>query len=208
VQAEDSNEPTVASAVSVPHPPALEVYGDSAYGAGDVLAHLDEHDVTAYVKVQPPSAPAGKFSKDSFHIDLGNATVTCPQQHTVPFRVRNDGSGHAGFGNLCARCPLRSQCTESPKGRTIDIHPQESLLARARQQQRSNPDWRERYRSTRPKVERKLAHLMRRKHGGRRARMRGRIRIACDFALLAASANLQRLAQLFVPVSSPAPSVA
>jgi hypothetical protein len=67
----------------------------------------------------------------------------------------------------------------------IDIHPHESLLARARQQQRSNPSWRERYRATRPKVERKLAHLMRRKHGGRRARTRGQIRIAWGFALLA-----------------------
>jgi hypothetical protein len=205
VNAGDVDEPTVASAVSVTHEPALEVYGDSAYGSGDVLAHLDEHAVTAYVKVQPPSAPEGKFSKDSFRIDLDNATVTCPQQHTVPIRARNDGSGSARFGNLCAQCPLRSQCTESRKGRTIDIHPHESLLARARQQQRSDPAWRERYRATRPKVERKLAHLMRRKHGGRRARMRGQIRIACDFALLAASANLQRLAQLFVPVPSPAP---
>jgi transposase len=203
--AEANDEPSVASAVSVPHQPALEVYGDSAYGAGDVLAHLDDHDVTAYVKVQPPSAPAGKFSKDSFHIDLDNATVTCPQQHTVPIRARNDGSGSAHFGTHCAQCPLRSQCTESRKGRSVDIHPHESLLAQARQQQRSNPAWRERYRATRPKVERKLAHLMRRKHGGRRARMRGQIRIAWDFALLAASANLQRLAQLFVPVPSPAP---
>jgi hypothetical protein len=202
--AEDDDKPTVASAVSVSHQPALEVYGDSAYGAGEVLAHLDEHDVTAYVKVQPPSAPAGKFSKDSFRIDLSNATVTCPQQHVVPIRARSDGSGVAKFGAHCAQCPLRPQCTESPAGRNIAIHPHESLLARARQQQRSDPAWRERYRATRPKVERKLAHLMRRKHGGRRARVRGRIRIACDFALLAASANLQRLAQLFVPVPSPA----
>jgi transposase len=205
VHAEDADEPSVASAVAAPREPALEVYGDSAYGAGNVLAHLDEHAVTAYVKVQPPSAPAGKFSKDSFRIDLGNATVTCPQQHTVPIRVRTDGSGNARFGTLCGQCPLRSQCTESREGRIINIHPHESLLARARQQQRSNPAWRERYRATRPKVERKLAHLMRRKHGGRRARMRGRICVAWDFALLAASANLQRLAQLFVPVPSPAP---
>jgi hypothetical protein len=112
---EDDEQPTVTSAVSVPQQLALEVYGDSAYGAGDVLAHLDEHDVAAYVKVQPPSAPAGKFSKDSFHIDLSNATVTCPQQHTVPIRVRQNGAGHAGFGNRCAQCPLRSQCTDSPR---------------------------------------------------------------------------------------------
>ena len=40
------------------------------------------------------------------------------------------------------------------------------------------------------------AALMRRKHGGRRARVRGRIRVAADFALLAASVNLARLARL------------
>lgn len=53
--------------------------------------------------------------------------------------------------------------------------------------------WRQDYRATRPKVGRKLAHLMRRRHGGRRARMRGRHRIAADFSLLAAAHNLARL---------------
>ena len=51
---------------------------------------------------------------------------------------------------------------------------------------------------TRPKVECKLAHMMRRKHGGRRARMRGRLRVGHDFALLAAAINLARLAMLGV----------
>jgi hypothetical protein len=37
---------------------------------------------------------------------------------------------------------------------------------------------------------------MRRRHGGRRARMRGRNRIAADFSLLAAAVNLARLATL------------
>jgi hypothetical protein len=37
---------------------------------------------------------------------------------------------------------------------------------------------------------------MRRRHGGRRARMRGRLRVAADFALLAAATNLARLARL------------
>ena len=32
----------------------------------------------------------------------------------------------------------------------------------------------------RPKVERKLAHLMRRKHGGRHARVRGRAKVDVD----------------------------
>ena len=46
--------------------------------------------------------------------------------------------------------------------------PADPSLARARARQR-NPDWIADYRATRPKVERKIAHLMRRRHGGRRA---------------------------------------
>ena len=52
------------------------------------------------------------------------------------------------------------------------------------------------YRATRPKVERKLAHLMRHRHGGRRARVRGTTKIDADFNLLAAAQNLARLARL------------
>jgi IS5 family transposase len=59
-----------------------------------------------------------------------------------------------------------------------------------------DPAWRDDYRATRPLVERKLAHLMRRRHGGRRARVQGRCKVGADFALLAAAVNLARLAVL------------
>jgi hypothetical protein len=39
---------------------------------------------------------------------------------------------------------------------------------------------------------------MRRRHGGRRARVRGTLRVAADFSLLSAAANLARLATLGV----------
>ena len=52
------------------------------------------------------------------------------------------------------------------------------------------------YRATRPKVERKLAHLVRRRHGGRRVRVRGLAKVAADFSLLAAAVNLARLGVL------------
>jgi hypothetical protein len=45
-------------------------------------------------------------------------------------------------------------------------------------------------------VERKLGHLMRRRHGGRRARVRGKRKVDADFNLLAAAQNLARLAVL------------
>jgi hypothetical protein len=45
-------------------------------------------------------------------------------------------------------------------------------------------------------VERKIGHLMRRRHGGRRARVRGCIKVAADFSLLAAAVNLARFGVL------------
>jgi hypothetical protein len=47
-------------------------------------------------------------------------------------------------------------------------------------------------------VERKIGHLMRRRHGGRRARVRGRPKVAADFALLAAAVNIARFGMLGV----------
>jgi hypothetical protein len=69
--------------------------------------------------------------------------------------------------------------------------------AAARQAQAS-PAWQADYKATRPKVARKIGHLMRRRHGGRRARVRGRVKVAADFALLAAAANLARFGVLGV----------
>jgi hypothetical protein len=146
-------------------------------------------------KAQPPTAAGGRFAKDSFAIDLRADTVTCPAGLTVPIRRASAGSGTAAFGAACATCPLAAQCATSAAGRTIAICPREAELARARARQ-ADPAWQADYKATRPKVERKIAHLTRRSHGGRRARMRGRDKIAADFSLLAAAANLARLATL------------
>src|SRR5665811_21174 len=105
------------------------------------------------------------------------------------------GGQIAAFGVACAGCALASACTNAKDGRRIRIGIYEPELVRARTAQRE-PAWRADYRATRPKVERKIGHLMRRRHGGRRARVRGRARVGADFALLAAAVNLARLAVL------------
>jgi len=172
-----------------------KVYGDAAYGSGAFQAHLENNNIQSGCKTQPPVAPGGRFAKDRFRIDTKNATVTCPAGNTVAVRADRHGGGSATFGPQCASCPLRDACTNSPAGRTINIGRHEDTLARARDRQAA-PDWQADYRATRPKVERKLGHLMRHRHGGRRARMRGRVKIDADFRLLAAAANLARLARL------------
>jgi hypothetical protein len=171
------------------------VYGDSAYGTGVHLAWLNQHGLTPMVKAQHPTAPGGRFAKDQFRIDLAAGTVTCPARVTVAIRPARHGGGRARFGVACSVCPLRQGCTSSVRGRVVAVHPNEPELAAARARQR-DPVWLADYRATRPKVERKLAHLLRRRHGGRRARVRGLVRVAQDFRLLAAAVNLARLATL------------
>jgi Transposase DDE domain/Transposase domain (DUF772) len=171
------------------------VYGDSAYGTGSHLAWLDQQGFTPMVKTQLPTAPGGRFAKNQFRIDLAAQTVTCPARVTVAIRPARRGGGRARFGVACSVCPLRQACTSSVRGRVVAIHPQEAALAAARTRQR-DPAWLADYRATRPKVERKLAHLLRRRHGGRHARVRGLMRVTQDFKLLAGAVNLARFATL------------
>jgi len=174
-------------------PPKMD--GDGAYGTGEFQSTLAGGDIASGCKTQPPAAAGGRLAKDRFDINLDHDTVTCPAGHAVAIRRGADGGGIACFGEVCAACPLHHQCTGAAGGRSIRVGPYEDTLARARRRQ-ADPDWQADYRATRPKVERKLGHLMRRKHSGRRARVRGTVRVDADFRLLAAAANLARLAVL------------
>jgi len=177
--------------------PAPVVYGDAAYGTGALLADLQQRGITTMTKVAAPTAPAGHFPKDRFRIDLAAGTVTCPARLKVPIIPARQGGGVARFGRACQVCPLQASCTSSQTGRTVSIHPHETRLQTARARQRE-PAWRADYRAHRPTVERKLAHLLRRRHGGRRARVRGLMRVGQDWRLLAAAVNLARFAVLGV----------
>ncbi len=172
------------------------VYGDAAYGTGPLLAALGQHGAVSRLKVQSPAGIGGHFTKDDFTIDLAAGTITCPAGRTAPL-IRHAPGFEARFRSACATCPLVSRCTTSARGRSIAVGPHEALLTAGRADTR-DPAWLADYRATRPKVERKLAHLVRRRHGGRRARVRGRLKVGADFALLAAAVNLARLAVLRV----------
>jgi hypothetical protein len=175
------------------------VYGDSAYGSGPLLASLHSAGIDPRVKVQAAVAPKGHFTKDHFQVDLVAGSVTCPAKRTAPIlynpNPRHRHHGQASFGPACTTCPLRGRCTSAAAGRSITITAYEHQLAAARARQ-ADPDRAADYRATRPKVERKLAHLVRRRHGGRRVRVRGLARVAADFSLLAAAVNLARLGVL------------
>ena len=171
------------------------VYGDNAYGTGPFHEYLEEAGIDSRCKTQDPASVGELFAKDRFDINLADDTVTCPASVSVAIARYRRGGGVARFADACASCPMRTQCTTAESGRTVSVTPHEEALARARARQKDQ-GWRDDYRATRPKVERKIAHLMRRKHGGRSARVRGTKKVDDDFRLLAAAVNLARLAVL------------
>jgi hypothetical protein len=171
------------------------IVGDSAYADGETREQMEGAGFDLKAKCPPVRNATGGFTKERFDVDLDDNTVSCPAGHRVPIRFSPRGEGKASFKSHCRNCPLRDQCTPSKRGRTISVQPQESHLQRARAEQRT-AEWAEAYRADRPVVERKISHFTRRAWGGRRARTRGRRRVATDLDTRAAALNWARLAVL------------
>jgi len=189
----DAVDDLLAPHAEEPDKPA--VVGDSAYADGATRARLEDEGYELVAKTPPPRNSTGLWPKDRFVVDPDAGTAACPAGHTVPIKFGRRGGGKASFAPHCATCPLRHHCTGSARGRTITVHLHEARLQRARADQRE-PGWAERYRADRPVVERKIAHLVRRAWGGRKARTRGRGRVATDVDTRAGAVNLARLATL------------
>ncbi|MEP7025644.1 MAG: IS1182 family transposase [Actinomycetota bacterium] len=170
-QAAGEDNSDAAAAVGLPGAgdgPA-EVYGDSAYGTGDLRAALGEAGHTAVIKprlLKP--AVEGGFTLDDFTVDEAAGTVTCPAGVTRLISARRNVT----FGAACRGCPLRAQCTASKTGRALILHPRDALLRAARHDWATQPGLREDYRKYRPNVERVISQVASR--GGRRLKLRYR----------------------------------
>jgi len=126
------------------------------------------------------------FSKQDFHFNLREKTLTCPGGHTASFRL---GSVVEFPATACDRCPLRAQCTTAAlgHGRTVSIAADEPFQHRLRQRAATRAG-RAQLRQ-RVEVEHRLAHLGARQ--GRRARYKGVRKNLFDVRRTAAVLNLQ-----------------
>jgi hypothetical protein len=182
--------------------------GDCAYGTEkNRVAHADVGR-TLVAKI-PRIAQGALFRKDQFGIDLQNKTVTCPQDvTTATFQVVRAQCAEPGREVLrpeerarlfvfppesCSDCPRRAACISDKRtSRTLEVGPHEALFIEARAYQGT-----EQYkadRRTRQIVERQVARMVR--LGARFARVFGLAKVRAQIAIIAAIANLTRLATL------------
>jgi hypothetical protein len=163
-----------------------ELHIDRAYLSSEWVRHRREGleiDWKAW-----PVRQGKLFSKQAFHLDWERQIIHCPAQQEMPFTP----GGVVHFPQeQCDSCPLRDQCTKSSKGRSVSIHPDESLLAELRERQLT-PVGRAKLRE-RVAVEHTLAHIG--YWQGRRAHYRGIRKNLFDLWRCAVIHNLHVLAR-------------
>ncbi len=129
-----------------------------------------------------------RFAKTDFTLDFDRGLLVCPagqQMALVP-------GGKVQFpATVCAACPLRIQCTTSTRGRSVQIHPDERLLAELRARQLT-PHGRAKLRE-RVAVEHTLAHIGH--WQGHRARYKGQRKNLFDLRRCAVVHNLHVIAR-------------
>jgi hypothetical protein len=159
---------------------------DRAYLSSSLVTDRDP-DLQVVCKAFPVrNGP--RFAKTAFTIDFHQQLLTCPNDVTVPFAP----GGKVQFpAQACQACPLRERCTTSSRGRSVQIHPDEPLLAELRAEQQT-PHGRAKLRQ-RTQVEHTLAHVGR--WQGDRARYKGQRKNLFDLRRVAVVHNLHVIAR-------------
>ena len=83
----------------------LSVYGDSGYGSGSVLDTLERAGANILCKIKAPVAPAGRFTKDDFRIDMKLGAVVCAAGRSAWLReVKGDLRNPADVAKALQGC--------------------------------------------------------------------------------------------------------
>lgn len=176
---------------------------DSIGFQGPFLRDLSQPDglnVTVYV---PPHsqglADSPYFKPDDFQLSPDGSQLMCPNEAETNQRHRNDKDTAWVFHfkrSQCASCPLLDRCMAklpAKQGRSVAKNDYQAEYEAARQLAQTEAY--AQVRKQHPKVERKLAEMVR-YHGGRRARYRGRARVKIQFLLIGLVVNVKRIVRL------------
>ena len=164
-----------------------ELHLDRAY-LSSTLVQQRAPELTIFCKAWPVRQ-GPHFATTAFHLDWARGLIQCPGQVQVSFVP----GGVVQFpAQTCAVCPLRPQCTDSPHGRSVSIHPDAQLLAELRERQQT-PAGRAALRE-RVQVEHDLAHIG--AWQGDRARYRGQRKNLFDLRRTCVVNNLHVLQRL------------
>ena len=177
---------------------------------GPVLRELEDPNglnVDTYVPC-PKEQGSGLFTPQDFEEDTERGVVTCPAGKTSKSRYHDNQKETTKYRfetTVCQACSLQACCMKHPPGRygrTVCKTDYQVEHNRARQKA-TTPQYAA-VRRDHPKVERKLGEVMNR-HGGRRARYRGRGKVLMQELMACTATNVKRLVRLGCALTAEVP---
>ena len=106
----------------------IDLLADAGYHNGADIAYCERRGVRTFIppgKIHHQKNPG--FRKSDFIYDSEKDVYICPDnqelERTLTFKKKNNRRAYRVkrySTDMCQGCPLRSQCTTSPKGRTIE----------------------------------------------------------------------------------------
>src|ERR1700741_703312 len=171
------------------------VAADTTYGNGELLAWLEERNITPYIRVKESPAPkTNLYAIEKFTYDPETNSYQCPEGKQLTYlgvNPRNRNHIYRATRKRCRECSHKSQCTTGHY-RQLAIHIHEPARQRARERA-TVPAFAAAQRQRR-KVEALFAEL-KNQIGLRRMRLRRMKHVREQFFLAATAQNLKRLAR-------------
>ena len=170
------------------------VTGDAAYGTRENIAAIERAGIRAYVALAEQGGRTGLFTIEDFSYDADKDLYTCPAGETLRRQGFDRWGGYVRYAvrtGACEGCPLKSKCTNSPKGRWVSRGLEEEYLERVRAY-RQTEAYRKALRKRAVWIE-PLFGEAKEWHGSRRFRLRGLEKVNSEALMIASGQNLKRL---------------
>ncbi len=171
-----------------------QVTGDTKYGTVPNIAAIEREGIRAYVSLADYDSHKPFFGKLEFRYDPERDVYVCPQGEVLPFRYyvhTYNAALYRADAGTCNACPLKAQCTDSEKGRTLRRKLDEVYVDRVRAYQETEA-YKKAIRKRSVWVE-PLFGEGKQWHGMGRFRLRRLRRVNIEALLIAAGQNLKRL---------------
>jgi transposase len=201
---EAANARTLIATEQQAHGNKIEAISIDGVGfQGAVLRDLsNRQDLGLTVYVPPHSQGIEQtpyFKPDHFQLSPDGTRLMCPNEAETEHRHRNGKDTAWVFQfkhSQCIGCPLVNHCMKklpAKQGRSVSKNDYQAEYEAARQL--AQTETYAQVRQQHPKVERKLAEIVR-YHGGRLARYRGQTRVKIQYLLTGIAINIKRIVRL------------
>jgi hypothetical protein len=170
------------------------VTGDAAYGTRENVAAIEKTGVRAYVALPEQGRRTTLFTIEEFVYDAKNDFYTCPRGEILRRQGHDRRGGYVRYAvrtSACEGCPLKSKCTNSPKGRWLSRGLEEEYIERVRAYREAGP-YRKALRKRAMWVE-PLFGEAKEWHGSRRFRLRELEKVNAEALMIASGQNVKRL---------------